>query len=145
MPGIEGTAGFQPIKFGDTSSLQRNVIDRAIKVPDLATTAAFWVMKELDPEHLACGPTTALAFVAGLSIAAKEKEQRQVRNNTASYKMVLLRSDPWTYYASSYYNLSWVDKQFERHGGLAIFNCWRKVIRNAYNTGTLVLGLGKQL
>ncbi|KAH7720967.1 Pyridoxal-phosphate dependent enzyme family protein [Aphelenchoides avenae] len=73
LPGIEGTAGFQPARFSDTTSLQRNVVDRAIKVPDLASTAALWVMKDVDEEKLACGPTTGLAFVAALSVAAKEK------------------------------------------------------------------------
>lgn len=53
--------------------------------------------------------------------------------------MAMLRSDPWTYYASSYFNLTWVAKSFEKLGGLRIFNCWQEVIRDAYYNGKFVL------
>lgn len=53
------------------------MIDRVIKVPDIATAATLWAMKEIDDSNyngdLSCGPTTALAFITALSLAAKEK------------------------------------------------------------------------
>lgn len=51
-------------------SLQPSVIDRALKIPDLASTAAMHVLRKLGVN---AGTSTGLNFVATLSVAARHR------------------------------------------------------------------------
>lgn len=59
-----------PIRTLLVYSLQPAVIDRALKVPDLASTASMHFMKDIDA---AGGTSTGLNFVTALSLAAKHR------------------------------------------------------------------------
>lgn len=56
--------------LGVTTSLQPSVIDRALKIPDLASTAAMHVLKKLGVNG---GTSTGLNFVGTLSVAARHR------------------------------------------------------------------------
>lgn len=50
-------------------SLNPHVIDRAIKVPDLASVAAMHFLRSI---NIDAGPATGLSFITALSIATKQ-------------------------------------------------------------------------
>jgi cysteine synthase len=60
-------------------SLNSNVIDRALKIPDLASVASMHFLRSI---NIDAGPTTGLSFLAGFSIAAKEKKGQVLYLNT---------------------------------------------------------------
>lgn len=43
--------------------------------------------------------------------------------------------DSGDYYKSSYYNRTWIEENFNLHGGLIVYDCWRK----AWNCYTINL------
>lgn len=72
-PGMAGTGfGYAgPAQLGVTTSLQPSVIDRALKIPDLASTAAMHVLKKLG---VSGGTSTGLNFVGVLTVAARHRQ-----------------------------------------------------------------------
>jgi cysteine synthase A len=129
-PGMAGTGyGYAgPGIRGSTTSLLPTAIDRAYKVPDLASTAAMHVLKE---NNIKGGTSTGLNFITSLSLGATEKS---VAPNSKLIIVTLL-CDHSDLYESSYYNLTWIEKNFEKHGGIKIFNCWKEIIKSAMETG----------
>uniref|UniRef100_A0AC34Q203 Tryptophan synthase beta chain-like PALP domain-containing protein n=1 Tax=Panagrolaimus sp. JU765 TaxID=591449 RepID=A0AC34Q203_9BILA len=118
-PGMAGTGfGYSgPAILGRTTSLQPSIINRAYKVPDLASTAAMHVLKE---SGISGGTSTGLNFVTCLSLAAKERQHKKKEK----LQIVTILADSADLYESSYYNLTWIESKFAPHGGLPVFNCW---------------------
>lgn len=139
-PGMAGTGfGYAgPAIHGITTSLQPAVIDRALKIPDLASTASMHFMKEIDA---AGGTSTGLNFVTALSLAAKHRQSHP----NQKFRIVLLRADAAKLYEATYYNNSWIAKSFAPHGGLNVFACWRDIIKRAFETGFDPLAEGEQV
>ncbi|KAH7712250.1 Pyridoxal-phosphate dependent enzyme family protein [Aphelenchoides avenae] len=138
-PGMAGT-GYGPLGAAikdATTSLTPSVIDRVIKVPDLGSTASMHFLRTLGVNG---GTSTGINFLAALSIAAKEERKRVAR--TEPVRISLLLADNGANYESSYYNRTWIRENFAPHGGLRTFDCWYRVIENAYNNGGDPIALG---
>jgi len=122
-PGVAGT-GFGPLwglpVRGATSSLVSAVVDRVLKVPDLASVAAMQLLSER--YGISGGPSTGLNFIGALEVGARVgRAGRQVTVAT-------LICDSGRNYAPTYYNRTWLGEHFQPHGGLAALDCWRRVI-----------------
>ncbi|VDK85753.1 unnamed protein product, partial [Litomosoides sigmodontis] len=128
-PGVAGI-GFGvmgPVKHGETSSLQRAVIDRVVKIPDIASTAAMTVLRQLGING---GTSSGTNFIAALHLAAKNGEKR--KGSMFSNQRLIIATvlgDTGDYYKSSYYNRTWIEENFNLHGGLP-------EIENAFKFGT---------
>ncbi|KHN84385.1 Putative pyridoxal-phosphate dependent protein F13B12.4 [Toxocara canis] len=130
MAGIGfGTMG--AVKHGVSSSLLPAVIDRAIKVPDLASTAAMLVLKRLG---ISGGTSAGVNLMASLHLAATRSSARLLRGKRLT--IVTILPDPGHYYVSSYYNRSWIEENFQPHGGLPVYDCWIQEIEQAIKLGT---------
>uniref|UniRef100_A0A914EKW7 Tryptophan synthase beta chain-like PALP domain-containing protein n=1 Tax=Acrobeloides nanus TaxID=290746 RepID=A0A914EKW7_9BILA len=127
-PGMEGTGfGYAgPVTYGVSTSLQPSVIDRALKIPDLASTAAMHFLRK---KGVFGGTSTGVNFVAALSLAAREK------NNTKPIQIVTVLCDSDTLYKPTYYNETWINEKFVKHGGILTFKCWEFAIEYAYRKG----------
>uniref|UniRef100_A0A8R1XQ11 PALP domain-containing protein n=1 Tax=Onchocerca volvulus TaxID=6282 RepID=A0A8R1XQ11_ONCVO len=113
MAGI-GFGAMGSVRHGITSSLLRTVIDRTIKIPDIASTAAMTVLKQLGING---GTSTGTNFMAALHLAAMHSKA-----STSSNKQLVIATimgDTGNYYKSSYYNRTWINENFNAHGGLA--------------------------
>ncbi|VDM41416.1 unnamed protein product [Toxocara canis] len=112
-------------KFKNESgeSLLPAVIDRAIKVPDLASTAAMLVLKRLG---ISGGTSAGVNLMASLHLAATRSSARLLRGKRLT--IVTILPDPGHYYVSSYYNRSWIEENFQPHGGLPVYDCWIQVL-----------------
>ncbi|VDK87754.1 unnamed protein product [Onchocerca ochengi] len=113
MAGI-GFGAMGSVRHGITSSLLRTVIDRTIKIPDIASTAAMTVLKQLGING---GTSTGTNFMAALHLAAMHS-----KSSTSSNKQLVIATimgDTGNYYKSSYYNRTWINENFNAHGGLA--------------------------
>ncbi|KHN80066.1 Putative pyridoxal-phosphate dependent protein F13B12.4 [Toxocara canis] len=141
-PGMAGTGfgSLGAVKLGVTSSLLPTVIDRVIKVPDLASTAAMFVLKRRGVNG---GASTGLNLVATLHVAA-----------TASYaqlpsgqRLTIVTSlgDSGDNYISSYLNRTWIADNFKPHGGLPVYECWIDVIERSMDSGSDALIEGTKL
>uniref|UniRef100_A0A158PPA8 PALP domain-containing protein n=1 Tax=Anisakis simplex TaxID=6269 RepID=A0A158PPA8_ANISI len=133
MPGMAGIGyGIMgAVKHGITSSLLAAVIDRAIKVPDLASTAGMLVLKRLG---ISGGTSAGLNLVTSLHLAATRSSSKRL--NGRRLTIVTLLPDPGHYYDTSYYNRSWIQHNFEQHGGLVVYDCWVHQIEMAIQTGS---------
>jgi cysteine synthase A len=82
-PGIAGTGfGYTgPFYFGNTTSLLPAVVDRALKVPDLASTAAVHLLRQR--YAIDAGPSTGVNFAAALRLVAA-RNQAKKREKTAA-------------------------------------------------------------
>uniref|UniRef100_A0A915PUT7 Tryptophan synthase beta chain-like PALP domain-containing protein n=1 Tax=Setaria digitata TaxID=48799 RepID=A0A915PUT7_9BILA len=132
-PGMAGI-GFGvmgPVRHGITSSLLRTVIDRAIKIPDIASTAAMTVLRRLGING---GTSTGTNFMAALHLAATYGKSLVFDRQRLIIATIL--GDTGNYYASSYYNRTWIDENFNAHGGLAVFDCWVKEIEDSFKFGS---------
>lgn len=72
-PGIAGTGyGYDivPIQYGETTSLTKNVINEAMKMPDIATVAAMRILNEMGYN---AGASTSLNFLVCLYKAYQTK------------------------------------------------------------------------
>ncbi|CAI4224252.1 unnamed protein product [Auanema sp. JU1783] len=135
-----GMAGFGygpmgPAQKGKTSSLDPAVIDRALKVPDLASTAA---MKVLRDQGIEGGTSSGINFISALHVAATNKGNRTVTITT-------ILSDPAYYYDATYYNRDWISKNFKVHGGLRVYDCWVRVIQQALEEPIDPLAVGNEM
>ncbi|CAD5206992.1 unnamed protein product [Bursaphelenchus okinawaensis] len=138
-PGMAGTGfGYSgPAILGKTTSLLPSVIDRAFKVPDLASTAAMHVLKKLGVNG---GTSTGLNFVTTLSLAARQRK----KNANTRFRVVAILADSSALYEDTYFNKDWIAKSFKEHGGLPVFKCWTKVVERAYRMGIDPLVVGQQ-
>ncbi|KAJ1364778.1 hypothetical protein KIN20_024940 [Parelaphostrongylus tenuis] len=72
-PGVSGIGygyNVKPVIYGDTTSLQRNVIDEVMKMPDVASAAAMHVLRERGIDG---GASTGLNFLVSLYKAYQER------------------------------------------------------------------------
>ena len=60
----------EPVLYGETTSLTRNVIHESMKMPDIASVAA---MRILDEKGYNVGPSTSLNFLVSLYKAYQNK------------------------------------------------------------------------
>ncbi|CAD6191524.1 unnamed protein product [Caenorhabditis auriculariae] len=135
-PGMAGI-GFGPMgpaKKGQTTSLDPAVIDRVLKIPDCASTAA---MKVLLENGVSGGTSSGVNLVAALHIGANLSSPRPVTIAT-------ILGDPSSYYQTSYLNRDWIAQRFARHGGLEAYYCWISVLREALDNGKDPLQLGRR-
>uniref|UniRef100_A0A1I7S7W5 PALP domain-containing protein n=1 Tax=Bursaphelenchus xylophilus TaxID=6326 RepID=A0A1I7S7W5_BURXY len=129
-PGMAGTGfGYSgPAILGKTTSLLPSVIDRAFKVPDLASTAAMHVLKKLGVNG---GTSTGLNFVTALSMASRHRK----RNPNSKFRVVAILADSSALYENTYFNKTWIGQVFKPHGGLPMFKCWQTIIEKSYRIG----------
>ncbi|KAH7704309.1 Protein T25D3.3 [Aphelenchoides avenae] len=140
-PGIAGT-GFGNMGVAvvdETTSLRPSIIDRVVKVPDLGSVASLHFLRSIGVD---AGPSTGLDFLAALSVAAKESRKKRPRA-TAPIRIALILGDLGSPYNIDYYNRTWVAEKFAPHGGLPVFDCWLKVVTDAYKNGSDPLMVGK--
>ncbi|CAI5447338.1 unnamed protein product [Caenorhabditis angaria] len=131
-PGVAGIGyGYdvKPVIYGETTSLTRNVIHEAVKMPDIATVAATRVLQEKGYNF---GPSTALNFLVALFKAYQHKASKSTENQT----IATLGNDPGDYYTTTYLNNTWVDQKFADFGGVQGMNCWKTQIQNSIDTGS---------
>ncbi|KIH57855.1 hypothetical protein ANCDUO_11949, partial [Ancylostoma duodenale] len=119
-PGIAGTGygnNVDPVIYGETTSLTRSIVDEAMKMPDIASVAAMYVLKR---RGIGGGASTALNFLASLQ---KAWHGRKVRGRLT---IVTIIGDPGEYYKARYFNSTWIDEKFVDEGGMEALRCWRK-------------------
>lgn len=129
-PGIPGAGSNDQMIFGKTTSLIRPVIDRAIKVPDIATAAAVMILKAL---KINGGPSTALNFIASLHLAVKERF-RPPKNDPL--KIATIIGDAADNYESTFLNRTWIAQNFREHGGLKVYDCWLGELEDSVKLGS---------
>ncbi|KAK6040792.1 hypothetical protein COOONC_21703 [Cooperia oncophora] len=123
-PGVEGT-GYglyvEPLNYRSTTSLDRGVIDEAMKMPDIATAASMYVLRE---RKIGGGPSAALDFLVALYKAYQLKNRKDIKGRLT---IVTVIGDPGKNYESTYFNPVWINKKFADRGGMEALNCWKKV------------------
>ena len=97
---IEGVGTSGPISFGQTFSLQREVVDRLLKVPDDLTLAGMHLFNDLVGFRV--GPSSGLNLIGALRLACEQ----QAAGLTGS--IATLICDRGDRYADTYYSPSWV-------------------------------------
>ncbi|KAI6223165.1 hypothetical protein M3Y95_00860700 [Aphelenchoides besseyi] len=132
-PGMEGTGfGYAgPAQFGNTTSLQPAIVDRAFKVADLASTAGILALQSIGNKTLRGGTSSGLNFVAALAVAARNKSS----NNKQKTKIAVILGDNSDLYTGTYLNESWIDVKFAKMGGIKIYNCWLNVLNETVISG----------
>ncbi|PAV85186.1 hypothetical protein WR25_16248 [Diploscapter pachys] len=126
-PGMAGI-GYSPdspaIK-GQTTSLDAAVIDRALKIPDLASTAAMQVMRK---HGINGGTSTGVNFVAALHLAAQDTSKD-------GFMIATILADSGDNYETSYFNRTWIQENFKDPDSLRSYDCWQEAIENALKLG----------
>uniref|UniRef100_A0A8R1DWH6 PALP domain-containing protein n=2 Tax=Caenorhabditis japonica TaxID=281687 RepID=A0A8R1DWH6_CAEJA len=133
-PGIAGIGygyDIEPVLYGETTSLTRQVIHEAMKMPDIATVAA---MRILDEMGYNVGPSTSLNFLVSLYKAYQMKLRGLPKLHRLT--IVTLANDPGDFYLSTYMNNDWVEKSFKSFGGVVGMECWKKLINESIQTGS---------
>lgn len=97
---IEGVGSSGPIRFGQTFSLQRGVVDRMLKVPDALSIAAMHLVNELVGFRV--GPSTGMNMVGALLLLC----QQQGNNQQGPVASVIC--DSGDRYADTYYDPAWL-------------------------------------
>jgi len=97
---IEGVGSSGPIRFGQTFSLQRGVVDRMLKVPDALSIAAMHLVNELVGFRV--GPSTGMNMVGALLLLC----QQQGNNQQGPVASVIC--DSGERYADTYYDPAWL-------------------------------------
>lgn len=87
------------------------MIDRIIKLPDLAIVAAMQVLNE---RGFRAGPSTSAGFLSALILAATNT--RPVEFLT----IVVVKSDNSYPYKDTYLNKIWIGSRFTRYGGYSV-------------------------
>ena len=118
---IEGVGNSGPIQFGDTFSLQREVVDRMLKVPDALTMAGMHLLSRL--VNVQVGPSSGLNFIGILRLAC----ELEAASETGVLATVIC--DDGKRYADTYYNPHWVRAQGLEWQHLA------EPLREAWRTG----------
>ncbi|CAJ0593168.1 unnamed protein product [Cylicocyclus nassatus] len=137
-PGM-AVIGYEPmgvVRIGETTSLDAAVIDRVIKIPDIAGTAAMRVLRD---QGVSGGTSTGVNFLASLHIASTAKKPVKERLTIAT-----ILGDPGHYYDATYYNREWIGRKFAKHGGLKAYDCWYSVISKCLESGEDPLFLGSK-
>ncbi|RCN41420.1 hypothetical protein ANCCAN_12639, partial [Ancylostoma caninum] len=119
-PGIAGTGygnNVDPVIYGETTSLTRSVVDESMKMPDIASVAAMYVLRS---RGIGGGASTALNFLVSLH---KAWHGRKVKGRLT---IVTIIGDPGEYYKATYFNATWINEKFADEGGMKALRCWRK-------------------
>ncbi|KAF8364234.1 hypothetical protein PRIPAC_91157, partial [Pristionchus pacificus] len=135
-PGIAGIGyGYNsaPIIFGESTSLDRSVIDEVARMPDMATVAA---MRSLRDMGIDAGASTALNFLVALCKAIRHKQGKLSTLRKERLRIVFIMGDPGHFYASSYLNDRWVEENMVHAGGIKTLNCWKQKIDKAISHGS---------
>lgn len=119
---IEGVGSSGPIRFGETFSLQREVVDRMMKIPDALTMAGMHLLSSLVGFRV--GPSSGLNFIGTLRLAC---ELQATQHDGALASIICDSGDR---YADTYYNPSWVAEKGLQWQHLA------KALQRAWQTGT---------
>lgn len=98
---IEGVGSSGPIRFGDTFSLQREVVDRMLSVPDALSLAGMHLLTALVGFRV--GPSSGLNFIGALRLAC----ERHGAGQPGPIATVIC--DRGDRYADTYYNPAWVE------------------------------------
>lgn len=97
---IEGVGSSGPIRFGETFSLQREVVDRMLKVPDALTMAGMHLLTSLVGFRV--GPSSGLNLIGALRLAC------ELQNSGRDGVLATIICDSGDRYADTYYNPTWV-------------------------------------
>jgi cysteine synthase A len=97
---IEGVGTSGPINFGQTFSLQREVVDRLLKVPDDLTLAGMHLLNNLVGFRV--GPSSGLNLIGALRLACERKAAG------LGGSIATLICDRGDRYADTYYSPAWV-------------------------------------
>jgi cysteine synthase A len=100
---IEGVGSGGPIRFGETFSLQRGVVDRMLKVPDALTMAGMQLFNDLVGFRV--GPSSGLNLIGALRLACEWQAAGRAG------VIATLIGDRGDRYADTYYSPAWVDAQ----------------------------------
>lgn len=100
---IEGVGSSGPIRFGETFSLQREIVDRMLKVPDTLTMAGMHLLSSL--VKFKVGPSSGLNFIGILRLAC----ELEAAGKTGVLATIIC--DDGRRYADTYYNPRWVQAQ----------------------------------
>uniref|UniRef100_A0A914UMP4 Tryptophan synthase beta chain-like PALP domain-containing protein n=1 Tax=Plectus sambesii TaxID=2011161 RepID=A0A914UMP4_9BILA len=133
-PGISGV-GFSPLgplEFGVTTSLLPSVLTRSVKVPDLGSVAAMFVLHEVT--GIAAGPTSGLNFLVALHMAV-EMNTKQSESVKQARSVAMIVGDKGEKYFDTYYNRTWIEQKFKAKGGVEALDCYQRAIRTALNNG----------
>ncbi|CAL2041271.1 hypothetical protein CAEBREN_23558 [Caenorhabditis brenneri] len=133
-PGIAGIGygyDIEPVLYGQTTSLTRNVIHEAMRMPDIASVAA---MRILDEKGYNVGPSTSLNFLVSLYKAYQNKAKQSPIKHRLT--IVTLACDPGDFYRSTYLKDEWVEKSFKKFGGVKGLECWKRLIQESIDTGS---------
>ncbi|VDO27128.1 unnamed protein product [Haemonchus placei] len=136
-PGMAGI-GYGPMgvaRRGETTSMDAAVIDRVVKVPDVAATAAMRILREQ------VGISRGSLFLKSLAIHGN-LTILNITPQTSRLVIATLLADPGHYYDTTYYNREWIARKFARHGGLEAYDCWYTVISECLSSGDDPLLLG---
>ena len=98
---IEGVGSGGPIRFGDTLSLQREVVDRMLHVPDALTMAGMHLLNALVGFRV--GPSSGLNLIGALRLACERHSAGQAGT------IATVICDRGDRYADTYYNPAWVE------------------------------------
>ncbi|KJH49352.1 pyridoxal-phosphate dependent protein [Dictyocaulus viviparus] len=132
-PGVAGIGygyNVKPVIYGETTSLQRHVIDEVMKMPDIASAAAMHVLRE---RGIGGGASTGLNFLVSLHKAYQQKNNKHINGRLT---IVTLICDPGEFYESTYFNSTWIENVFAKRGGTKALSCWKKVINKSIETGS---------
>lgn len=99
---IEGVGSSGPIRFGQTFSLQREVVDRLLKVPDALSLAGMHLFNELVGFRV--GPSSGLNLIGALRLAC---EWHSAGRSGTIATVICDRGDR---YADTYYQPAWVEE-----------------------------------
>lgn len=132
MAGI-GYGAMGPARIAETTSLDPAVIDRVLKIPDLASTAAMKVARDIGING---GTSTGVNFLAALHIGSLLPDR--------PITIATILADSGKYYETTYFNRQWISQKFEFHGGLEVYDCWCQVIKNCFAGGEDPLQVGQE-
>ncbi|CCD72840.1 Tryptophan synthase beta chain-like PALP domain-containing protein [Caenorhabditis elegans] len=139
MAGI-GYGAMGPAQIAETTSLDPAVIDRVLKIPDLASTAAMKVARDVGING---GTSTGVNFLAALHIGALIRAQNP--KNQEIFTIATILADSGKYYETTYFNRKWISEKFKTHGGLPVYDCWLQVIQDCWISGKDPLDIGRKM
>uniref|UniRef100_A0A914WTW3 Tryptophan synthase beta chain-like PALP domain-containing protein n=1 Tax=Plectus sambesii TaxID=2011161 RepID=A0A914WTW3_9BILA len=133
-PGISGVgvSPLGPLEFGVTTSLLPSVLTQSVKVPDLGSTAAMYVLREV--AGIAAGPSSGLNFLVALHMVV-EMNTKQSESDKEARSVAMIVCDKGEIYLDTYYNRTWIEQKFKAKGGTKALDCYQGAIRSALNNG----------
>ncbi|KJH45734.1 pyridoxal-phosphate dependent protein [Dictyocaulus viviparus] len=145
-PGMAGI-GYGPMgmaRKGETTSMNPAVIDRVVKIPDLAATAAMRVLRDQELPMKSTSHVIPLMHRSNILISniITLYYRRPLKSRLT---IATLLADPGRNYDATYYNRDWIRQKFSHHGGIEAYDCWYSVISDSLSSGDDPLSVGYQL